>query len=85
MIPNDLNDKSYFSEFGKVYITGDLNSRVGNKCDYIVQDLINTVYDDIDCCPDQVSVRASVDNVHNSHGIKLLDLCKSTCVLLTVD
>ena len=40
---------------------------------------MNTFCDDIDYCPDQVSVRASVDNVHNSHGCKLLDLCKSTC------
>ena len=32
------NDITYFSEFGKVFVTGDLNSIVGNKCDYIVHD-----------------------------------------------
>lgn len=74
------NDITYFSEIGKVYIAGDLNSRVGNKCDFIVHDNVNTVYDDIDYVPDYTSVRASVDTVNNSHGIKLLDLCKSSCI-----
>ncbi len=36
------------------------------------------MYDDADYVPDHTSVRASVDAVHNSHGIKLLDMCKST-------
>jgi len=72
------NDITYFSEFGKIFVTGDLNSRVGNKCDFIVQDKINTVYDDSDYCPDNTSVRASVDSSLNCHGVRLLDLCKST-------
>jgi len=74
------NDITYFSEFGKVFVAGDLNSRVGNKFDYIVHDKINTVYDDDDYCPDNTPVRASVDISINSHGLKLLDLCKSTCL-----
>ena len=74
------NDITYFSEFGKIFVVGDLNSRVGNKFDYIVHDIINTVYDDADYCPDNTSVRASVDSSINSHGVKLLDLCKSTCL-----
>ena len=37
------NDISYFSESGKVFITGDLNSRVGNKRDYVVYDCMNTL------------------------------------------
>ena len=74
------NDITYFSEFGKIFVTGDLNSRVSNKCDYIIQDRINTEYDDADYCPDNTSVRASVDCTFNSHGVKLLDLCKSTCL-----
>ena len=74
------NDITYFSEFGKIFVVGDLNSRVGNKFDYIVQDINNTVCDDADYCPDNTSVRASVDSSINSHGVKLLDLCKSTCL-----
>ena len=74
------NDITYFSEFGKIFVTGDLNSRVGNKCDFIVQDSINTENDDPDYSPDNTSVRASVDCLLNSHGVKLLDLCKSTCL-----
>ena len=54
------NDITYFSEFGKIFVTGDLNSRVGNKCDFIVQNSINTEYDDPDYSPDNTSVRASV-------------------------
>jgi len=72
------NDVSYYSELGSVFVTGDLNSRTSNKCDFIVYDSINTVLDDFDYIPDQPSVRASIDTIHNNHGIKLLDLCKST-------
>jgi hypothetical protein len=31
-----------------------------------------------DYCPDQDSIGASIDHVHNSHGITLLELWKST-------
>jgi hypothetical protein len=72
------NDVSYYSELGSVFVTGDLNSRTSNKCDFIVYDSINTVLDDFDYIPDHSSVRASIDTIHNNHGIKLLDLCKST-------
>ena len=45
------NDITYYSELGQIFVVGDLNSRVGNKYDYIVQDIINTVYEDDDYCP----------------------------------
>lgn len=63
---------------GSVYVTGDCNSRIGNKCDYITHDRTNSYTDDTDYIPDVPLHRASVDNVSNSHGIKLLDLCKSS-------
>jgi hypothetical protein len=72
------NDISTYSSVGAVYIIGDFNSRVGSKSDFIVHDKINTVIDDLDYEPDCTPVRASIDKIHNSHGIKLLDLCKSS-------
>ena len=66
------NDITCFSECGKVYISGDMNSRIGSKCDFIVHDNVNNVYDDADYIPDHASDRASLDRIHNSHGIKLL-------------
>jgi exonuclease III len=71
-------DISVFNSLGCVVLCGDLNSRVGNKCDFIPYDCINNAFDDPDYDPDCTPVRASVDNVQNSHGTKLIDLCKST-------
>ena len=35
------NDISFFQEIGDVFFTGDFNSRVGNKSDFIVCDTLN--------------------------------------------
>jgi len=72
------HDIDYFSEYGNIFITGDMNSRVGEKLDFIVHDSVNNITDDNLYAPDCTSVRASVDKGSNSHGIKLIDLCKST-------
>jgi hypothetical protein len=58
------------------------NSRVGNKNDFIVHDKVNKNIDDIDYNyePDSTSCRATIDSKHNNYGIKLLDLCKSSCL-----
>ena len=72
------NDISCYNNLGSVYIFGDFNSRVGHKSDFIVHDVINNCTDDIDYDPDSTLTRASSDNTHNSHGLKLLDLCKAT-------
>ena len=74
------NDISLFQESGNIMIAGDFNSRVGNKCDYIVYDSINSCVDHDCYIPDNNLYRASVDSSQNSHGLKLLDLCK-TCSL----
>ena len=54
------DDISYFSVLNKIFITCDLNSRVGNKCNFIVSDSINIMYDDTDYFPDQFSARAQL-------------------------
>ena len=72
------HDISVFNSLGCVVLCGDLNSRIGNKCDFIPFDCINNILDDPDFDTDCTPVRASVDNVQNSNGIKLIDLYKST-------
>ena len=75
IIQNDIN---YYQTIGNVYLTGDFNSRVGCKPDYIVNDCVNTYLDDDSYSPDVPLPRASLDNTSNSYGNKLLDLCKAT-------
>lgn len=74
------NDVDCYSNLGSVYIIGDLNSRVGAKSDSIIHDRINQFIDDTDYIPDVTMCRASIDKICNSHGTKLLDLCKSSCL-----
>ena len=74
---NDINN---FSEHGSVFLCGDFNARVGNKCDYIVNDRLIQDLDEIDYHPDVSLYRATQDMYINAHGRKLLELCKSTNV-----
>ena len=67
---------SFYRDKGEVYIIGDLNSRIGKKPDYIVDDLQLNDFDD-DFSPDTPIRRQSADNVCNRFGDCLLDLCKS--------
>ncbi|XP_060587663.1 uncharacterized protein LOC132743153 [Ruditapes philippinarum] len=73
------NDIFEFENEGSVFLIGDWNSRVGLKADYIICDTAIKSIDNDDYIPDISSVRASCDKTCNSNGIKLLDLCKSTC------
>ena len=57
-----------------MYVVGDLNSRVGTRHDFIIQDRIIFCTDDIDYVPDAPIARASLDRTCNNQGIKLLDL-----------
>jgi len=59
---------------------GDLNSRTGTRQDCILHDSVNNIIDDICYIPDTTLVRASRDKTCNNFGVKLLDLCKSTCL-----
>lgn len=79
LLQDDIND---FQLQGKVILCGDWNARVGNgsRPDYIAYDSIVNSIDDDDYLPDLPSARRSLDKVCNSHGLKLLDLCKSTAL-----
>ena len=61
-------------------LLGDLNSRVGQQCDYVADDYVThmDVLPD-DYIPDQEITRKSQDNVVNSnHGLLLLEFLKQT-------
>ena len=70
------NDVSIYEQLGSVFVIGDFNSRVGKHFDFIVHDYVNSLTDDENYVPDSPLPRASIDTVNNSHGTKLLDLCK---------
>ena len=53
---------------------GDFNARIGARAYYIVCDSHVSFIDDDDYVPDTPIMR----HLCNSHGVKLLDLCKST-------
>ena len=72
------NDLCTYDSKGNVYLFGDFNSRVGTKNDFIVHDKLNSCIDDVSYDPDCISKRSTLDRSHNSHGIRLSDLCKAS-------
>ena len=68
-------DIEHFSGQGTVYPIGDWNSRTGNLLDFI--DDNNAQHNFMSTIPD-ASRRQNVDLAINSHGRKLIDLCRST-------
>ena len=71
-------EASYFSQYGEVYLIGDLNSRVGKRCDFIDHDSTLPDFDDDIFSLDAPLRRLSIDSVVNRFGDHLLDLCKAT-------
>ena len=72
------NDILQFQSKGAVFVLGDMNGRVGLKCDYIIYDKTNAVTDHDNYVPDIPLTRLSTDSQFNTQGLRLLDLCKST-------
>ena len=71
-------DIEHFQSRGRVLLVGDWNSRIGSKRDYIACDRLVNFIDCDDYIPDLPHARNTNDSVCNSHGFKLLDLCKAT-------
>ena len=71
-------DVMFYNNRGDVYVTGDLNSRVGKNLDYIENiDLDRFVNLPIDDTPSSfIMDRKSMDTQSNIFGNKLLSLCK---------
>ena len=65
-----------FSSTGKVFLFGDLNSRIGNKLDYIADNRPIPEHDFVET--DCGIPRAFTDKGTNKYGDLLIDMCKST-------
>ena len=68
---------------GTVYVTGDMNARCSDRCDFIENDILNkNLMDNLqpltDYDLDQNNSRNSMDTVVNQFGRKLITLCKTT-------
>ena len=71
-----------YSNLGKVFLTGDFNGRISNFSDILDFDRYlenNDLFMDVS----QIPPRTNKDNNLDSHGRKLLDLCKSTSFVVT--
>ena len=71
-----LDDTLLFKEKGSIFITGDLNSRVGNKSDFIENDII--LNDDETFEIDRPLYHATTDPHVNKFGNAMIDMCKAT-------
>ena len=76
-------DVRKYSDIGKVCVMGDLNARTSVRPDYTESSLnfskyVDTIDNNAEECPFYLCDRNSEDNVFNSSGQKLLDLCKSS-------
>ena len=71
-------DINQYSNFGDIYVIGDLNSRVGRKNDFFDNDIILTEFEDNSFSADVPIRRLSMDHGSNKFGDCLLDLCKAT-------
>ena len=69
------SDILYYNTMGKVFLFGDLNSRIGNKLDYVDNDGPLPECDFLDT--DYRIPRVTSDRGTNKYGDLLIDLCKS--------
>lgn len=70
-----------YNNLGKVFVSGDFNSRTSDSVDYIVHDK----YLDLNLQffnPVEIPLRKSLDRITDYNGIKLLDVCLSTGLLI---
>ena len=66
----------------EVYLIGDLNSRIGKKQDYVINDSSRVDIENNVTCIDQPQRRLSADVISNRFGDCLFDLCKAVNICL---
>ena len=66
-----------FSPTGSIILMGDFNSRTGKYSDTVSQEGNNVISNDQSETAFQPAQRNSFDNVINSHGKRLLEICKT--------
>ena len=78
------NDIVKYRLLGDVYLTGDLNSRVGQKADYVDNVNLDRYVDlpDSDLNVLDIPPRVSMDSTVNTFGNRLLNLCKANNLLI---
>ena len=67
----------HFSTLGSVILMGDFNSRTGKYSDTVSQEGNSIITNDQSESAFQPAQRNSFDNLLNSHGKKLLEICKN--------
>ena len=70
-------DVVHFSSTGSIILMGDFNSRTGKYSDTVSQEGNDIFDDDLSKSAFEPVQRNSFDNVLNSHGKRLLDICKN--------
>ena len=72
------NDIEHFSSMGIIYPIGDWNSRLGDLLDFVKNNAGNSGISSLSDEPR----RLNIDTKINSHGKKLISLCKTTGLLI---
>ena len=69
-----------YKNLGKLYVTGDLNSRTSNELDFLGFD--KYLEDEDDFIADEILLRVNKDHVIDAYGRRLLLLCQKTNLLI---
>lgn len=79
ILQNIVHIKHITNDACNIVLVGDLNSKIGQRCDYVANDFathIDALPDDYN--PDQILPRKSQDQVINQNGQLILDFLKQT-------
>ena len=76
------SDISKYKTLGKIFVTGDFNSRTADEPDFLLHDYYLNVGMNENLRDNESPLRKSRDIVLDNYGRRLLDLCKSTDLLI---
>ncbi|MEW8544930.1 MAG: reverse transcriptase family protein, partial [Candidatus Thiodiazotropha sp.] len=71
-----------YQNMGKVLVSGDFNGRTGTNCDFILYDHYIEAGPDDNIRYNDISLRVNKDHVTDAYGRRLLELCKTTNLLI---
>ena len=76
------SDIAKFQNLGKVLVTGDFNGRTGTNSDFIIYDRYIDAGPDNSIQYNDIPVRFNRDRAVDAYGRRLLELCKTTSLLI---
>ena len=76
-------DIAKYQNLGKVFVCGDINARTGCEPDYILFDHYIEAGLNINIESTDIPPRKNKDHVIDSYGKRLIELCKTTNLLIT--